>query len=58
MATKSIIKNVYLKDKRLASQFVFALEKAETYSKKNPLKPVESNDVRGDRIREMFSKEA
>lgn len=53
MATKSILKNITIKDKRSAEKFANALEKARVFKKKeNPAPRVTIASV--DEIRKMF----
>ena len=52
MATKSITKNVVIRSKPLARNFVRALENAEGKSSKN----VVVHEIKGDALREMFGK--
>lgn len=54
MATKSIIKDVTIKDKSLARSFVNALEHARTV-KQEPIKMKEKiTEIKGDKIKEFF----
>lgn len=53
MATKSILKNITIKDKRSAEKFANALEKARVFKKKENFAPrVTIASV--DEIRKMF----
>lgn len=56
MATKSILKDVNIKDKRLAHTFVEALEQAEN-SKYKPVQLTKScKELTGDKIKQFFDK--
>ena len=56
MATKSILKDIHIKDKRLAHTFVEALSQAE-HSKYKPAElSRECTDITGDKIKEFFGK--
>ena len=54
MATKSILKNVDIKEKKLGKSLVVALESAAGKKSKNVTLSRTYNDVRGDKIREIF----
>ena len=54
MATKSITKNIDIREKRLAHSFAKAMERSE---RKNPREIVYSRklvEVKGDSLKEMF----
>lgn len=54
MATKSILKTIDIKDKRLAHMFASALENSEN-SKDNPVKiSHECIELKGDDVRNFF----
>ena len=56
MATKSILKNINIKDKRLARTFVGALSEAE-HTKYTPAKlSLDCEEITGDKIKEFFGK--
>lgn len=56
MATRSILKNVNIKDKQFARTFVQALEEAEN-TKYEPAKLTrECKEITGDKIKEFFEK--
>lgn len=54
MATKSITKNVDIKDKRLCRNFVAALENAENKHSKEVILSRSFKELKGDKIREIF----
>ena len=56
MATKSITKNVVIRSKPLARNFVRALENAEGKSSKNVVVDKTVHEIKGDVLREMFGK--
>lgn len=57
MATKSILKEVNISDKRFARTFVQALDEAEN-TKYEPAKLTrECKEITGDRIKEFFGKQ-
>lgn len=56
MATKSILKNINIKDKRLARTFVEALSGAEDTKYKSVQLSRECKEVTSDKIKEFFSK--
>ena len=56
MATKSITKNVVIRSKPLARNFVRALENAEGKSSKNVVVDKTVHEIKGDALREMFGK--
>ena len=56
MATKSILKNVNIKDKRLAHTFVEALSQAEN-TKYTPVQLTRRcTEITGDKIKDFFGK--
>lgn len=56
MATKSILKNVKITDKKLASTFIKTLSKVER-KKYEPVEMTrECREIKGDSIREFFGK--
>ncbi len=56
MATKSILKDVKIRDKQLAHTFVEALSQAEN-SKYKPVQMTrECKELTGDKIKEFFDK--
>lgn len=56
MATKSILKDVKIKDKQLAHTFISALGQAE-HNKYKPVKITrEYRELTGDKIKEFFGK--
>ena len=56
MATKSILKNVDLKDKKLGKSLVIALENAAGKHSKNVQLTRTYEDVRGDKLRSILGK--
>lgn len=54
MATKSILKNVNIKDKRLGRNFVNALEKAQSTENKEIKSEKKFSYVQKDEIKELF----
>lgn len=56
MATKSITKNVVIRSKPLARNFVRALENAEGKSSKNVVVDKTVHEIKGDGLRVMFGK--
>lgn len=56
MATKSILKNVNIKDKRLAHTFVEALEQAENTKYKPVQLSKNCKELTGDNIKQFFDK--
>lgn len=56
MATKSILKNINIKDKRLASTFIEALSEAERTKYNPPQLSRECKEITGDKIKEFFQK--
>lgn len=56
MATKSILKNVNISDKKLAHTFVNALGKAE-HTRYEPVQLTRKcTEINGDKIKEFFGK--
>ncbi len=56
MATKSILKNVDIKDKKLGKQLVIALENASSKQSKQVTLSRTYQDIRGEKIKEVLSK--
>jgi len=56
MATKSILKDVKIKDKQLAHTFIAALDQAENSKYKTVQITRECKELTGDKIKEFFSK--
>lgn len=56
MATKSILKNVDIKDKKLGKSLVIALENAAGKRAKDVQLSRTYEDVRGDKMRRIFGK--
>lgn len=56
MATKSILKDVKIRDKQLANTFVAALCQAENSKYKPAPLTRECNELTGDKIKEFFGK--
>lgn len=56
MATKSILKNVDIKEKKLGKSLVVALENAAGKHSKNVTMSRTYSDVRGEKIKEIFGK--
>lgn len=54
MATKSILKNVDIKDKKLSKSLIVALESAKGKHSKEVTLSRTYSDVRGDKILEIF----
>lgn len=54
MATKSILKNVDIKDKKLGKSLVVALENAYGKSAKKVSLTRTYSDIRGERIKDIF----
>ncbi|SDZ15236.1 hypothetical protein [Tindallia californiensis] len=54
MATKSILKNIYIKDKKNGRSLVFSLEAAKD-KKAKPIKMTKTvKEIRADQIGELF----
>lgn len=56
MATKSILKNVDIKQKKLGKSLIVALENASGKTSKNVSLSRTYSDVRGEKIQEIFGK--
>lgn len=56
MATKSILKNVDIKDKKLGKQLVIALENASSKKSKQVTLSRTYQDIRGEKIKEVLNK--
>lgn len=56
MATKSILKDVKIKDKQLAHTFIAALDQAENSKYKPSQITRECKELTGDKIKEFFGK--
>lgn len=56
MATKSILKDVKIKDKQLAHTFITALEQAENSKYKPTPITRECKELTGDNIKDFFGK--
>ena len=56
MATKSILKDIEIKDKQLAHTFVTALGQAENSKYKSTRLTRECKELTGDKIKEFFGK--
>lgn len=56
MATKSILKNVDIKDRKLGKSLVIALENASQKRAKNIQLSRTYEDVKGDRLRSILGK--
>ena len=54
MATKSMLKNVVLHDRRLANRFLSALEKAGKKKSKDVILERNLEEVKGEDIRKFF----
>lgn len=57
MATKSILKNVDIKDKKLGKSLVVALENASQKKSKPVSLSRTYTDVRGEKIKDILSKQ-
>lgn len=57
MATKSILKNVNISEKRFARTFVKALDEAENAKYKPAKLTRECKEITGDKIKEFFGKQ-
>lgn len=55
MATKSITKNVVIRSKPLARNFVRALENAEGKSSKTVVVDKTVHEIKGDALRDIFN---
>lgn len=58
MATKSILKNVDVKDKKLGRSLIVALENASGKKAKNVTLSRTYSDIRGEKIKEIFGKQS
>lgn len=58
MATKSILKNVDVKDRKMGKSLVVALEQAEKKHAKNVVISRTYSDIRGSRIKDIFGNKA
>lgn len=56
MATKSILKNIDIKDKKLGKSLVIALENASGKHSKDVQLSRTYEDVRGEKLRSIFKK--
>ena len=56
MATKSILKDIHIKDKRLAHTFVEALSQAENSKYKPTELSRDCKEIAGDKIKEFFDR--
>lgn len=56
MATKSMLKNIDIKDTKLAHQLILALENASSKQSKNVTLSRTYQDVRGEKIKEVFGR--
>lgn len=56
MSTKSMLKNVDIKDKKLGKQLVVALENAAAKRSKTVELSRSYRDIRGDRIKDILGK--
>lgn len=54
MATKSILKNVDIKEKKLGKSLIVALENAAGKSAKNVTLSRTYSDIKGEKIKEIF----
>lgn len=54
MATKSIIKNIDIKDKRMCQAFISAIENAENKHSKEVSLSRSFTEIKGDKIKELF----
>lgn len=57
MATKSILKNVDIRDKALASAFLTALAASENTKGKEVTLSREFTELKGDSVKEFFNQE-
>lgn len=58
MATKSILKNVDIKDPKLGKSLVVALESASGKKAKNVILSRTYSDVHGEKLKEIFGKKS
>ena len=56
MATKSILKDVRIRDKRLAKSFVDAISRTEQTTRERSDLKWKSTELTGDKIKEFFGK--
>lgn len=56
MATKSILKDVSIKERRLANTFINALENAENVKHASVQISRKCSEITGDKIKEFFGK--
>lgn len=54
MATRSITKNIDIRDKRLGKNFIVALENAATKKSKDVQMPRTYADLSGEQIKQIF----
>jgi hypothetical protein len=54
MATKSILKTIYIKDNKLGRSFVEALEKSKTAINKEVSLKKKCTEIKGDKVKEFF----
>lgn len=54
MATKSILKNIHIRDKRAAWNLVNALENAKKKKGKEVILSKNLNEIKGEKIKEFF----
>lgn len=57
MATRSILTNVYFREKPLAKNFVHALESAQKKQSKDVVFQKKCTEVRGEEIKKLFSQD-
>lgn len=57
MATKSIYKNIVIKDKKLTNNLVFALENAEQKRSKDVKLSKSFREIKKEQIKELFGEE-
>lgn len=55
MATKSMYKNIKIKNKAFAQSFVCALENAKKFTSEEGTPDVKMEDVKKEKIKEFFS---
>lgn len=56
MATKSIFKNIHIKDQKLGESLVVALENATKKESKDVTLSRSYSDIHGEKIKEIFGK--
>lgn len=54
MATKSILKTIYIKDNKLGRTFIEALEKSQTAKSKEVSLTRNCTEIKGDKVKEFF----